>query len=132
MRWASLVAIVLSAACGVPAAERSADEVIARAFEARASNVQVEGSGVVYRVLRDDLHGARHQRFLLRLESGQTLLVAHNIDVAPRVPLVEGDTVGFAGEYDWNEQGGILHFTHRADRGDHADGWIEHEGRRYD
>src|SRR3954452_22381734 len=49
------------------------------------SNGQVSGTGTVIRILPDDDTGDRHQRFLLRLQSGATLLVAHNIDIAPRV-----------------------------------------------
>ena len=48
-------------------------------------DLEVEGRGHVVRVLADDRQGARHQRFIVRLASGQTLLIAHNIDVAPRV-----------------------------------------------
>ena len=60
------------------------------------------------------------------------LLVAHNIDLAPRVPgLAPGVTVRFHGEYEWNERGGVIHWTHRAPREDHAHGWIEYRGRRY-
>ena len=55
---------------------------------------QVQGSGTVSRILADDNGGSRHQRYILRLDSGKTLLVAHNIDLAPRVAgLRDGDTV---------------------------------------
>ena len=37
----------------------------------------LESSGTVMRVLADDDDGSRHQRFILRLGSGQTVLVAH-------------------------------------------------------
>ena len=63
----------------------ASDSAIAEAFESRRSNLQVEGGGEVIRILSDDVDGDRHQRFILRLGSGQTLLVAHNIDLAPRV-----------------------------------------------
>jgi hypothetical protein len=77
-----------------------------------ANNTQVRGAGVVERTLSDDNDGSRHQRFILRLASGQTLLVAHNIDLAPRVAnLRTGDTVEFSGEYEWNEKGGVVHWT---------------------
>ena len=109
------------------------DQVIAQAMRDRRGDVQVEGRGTVDRVLRDDTHGSRHQRFVLRLASGQTVLVAHNIDLAPRIDgLQVGDTVGFFGEYEWNEQGGVIHWTHHDPQGRHPDGWLEHRGRRYE
>lgn len=111
---------------------RSADAVLEDAFRHRRSDLHVHGEGVVLRLLSDDNHGSRHQRFLLELSSGQTLLVAHNLDTAPRIPLAVGDRVGFSGEYEWNPQGGVLHWTHRDDRGGHPHGWLEHGGRRYD
>jgi hypothetical protein len=95
-----------------------------------ASHTQVQGAGVVSRVLPDDDNGSRHQRFILRLESGQTLLVAHNIDLAPRIDdLKEGDTVEYNGEYDWNPKGGVVHWTHRDPSGQHVAGWLKHDGR---
>ena len=108
------------------------DSPVGRAFKTRASNVQVEGEGVVTRLLADDLSGSRHQRFVVRLASGQTVLVAHNIDIAPRVGgLREGDSVHFNGEYVWNEEGGVLHWTHRDPEGRHVAGWLKHNGRTY-
>jgi hypothetical protein len=112
---------------------RSAESVLAQAYVERVSNLQVTGSGRVVRVLDDDSNGDRHQRFILELASGQTLLVAHNIDLAPRIPgLAAGDRVGFSGEYEWNQQGGILHWTHHDPAGRHIGGWLEHGGRRYE
>lgn len=101
------------------------DRILASAFEHRRSDLQVRGKGRVVRVLADDLQGRRHQRFVLRLDSGQTLLVAHNIDLAPRVdPLRVGDLVEFFGEYEWNPEGGVIHWTHHDPRRRHADGWL--------
>ena len=97
-----------------------------------ADHTQVQGAGVVTRVLSDDDNGSRHQRFILRLASGQTLLVAHNIDLAPRIAnLRDGDTVEFSGEYVWNAKGGIVHWTHRDPAGQHVAGWLKHGGRVY-
>jgi len=93
---------------------------------------QVSGSGKVIRVLPDDNDGSRHQRFILQLESGRTLLIAHNIDVASRIyGLSAGDTVSFFGEFEPNPQGGVIHWTHHDPQGRHVDGWLEHRGRRY-
>jgi hypothetical protein len=110
----------------------SADASAAAAFEARRSDEQMQGRGKVVRVLADDNDGSRHQRFILKLDSGQTLLVAHNIDLAPRVAgLREGDVVEFLGEYEWNDKGGVIHWTHKDPRGQHAAGWLKHQGKTY-
>jgi hypothetical protein len=98
---------------------------------ARRSDVWVELSGSVDRVLRDDEQGSRHQRFIVRLPSGATVLVAHNIDLAPRVPVQEGSRVTIRGEYAWNERGGVVHWTHHDPRGQHPGGWIDVGGERF-
>ena len=103
-----------------------------RVIAERRSSTQVRGVGTVIRVLSDDNDGSRHQRFILRIPSGESLLIAHNIDLAPRVPgLNVGDTVAFYGEYEWNDRGGVIHWTHHDPRGRHVGGWVEHDGRRY-
>jgi len=93
---------------------------------------RVETTAVVERVLKDDRSGSRHQRFIVKLPSGQTLLISHNIDIAPRVEgLARGDTVSFSGIYEPNSKGGVVHWTHHDPSGRHAAGWIEHRGHRY-
>ena len=100
-----------------------------QAFENQESDIQVKGAGTVLKTLPDDNQGTRHQRFILKLSSGQTLLVAHNIDLADKIKgLKKGDKVGFYGEYEWSEQGGVLHWTHHDPAGRHTDGWLEHNG----
>ncbi|MGI9271222.1 MAG: DUF3465 domain-containing protein [Woeseiaceae bacterium] len=94
---------------------------------------QVQGVGMVLRVLSDDNEGSRHQRFILELSSGRTVLVAHNIDLAPRISsLSTGDSVGFYGEFEPNERGGVIHWTHHDPQGRHVGGWLEHKGVRYE
>jgi hypothetical protein len=64
------------------------------------AGTQIRGSGSVTRILSDDNAGSKHQRFIIRLASGQTLPVAHNIDLAPRVAgIAINDKVQFHGEY---------------------------------
>ena len=127
--WTACGAIQPSGPNGLAAVD---DSQIGRAFKNRTSNVQVEGKGEVTRLLADDLAGSRHQRFIVRLASGQTVLIAHNIDIAPRVDgLQEGDSVRFYGEYVWNEKGGVVHWTHHDPEGKHVAGWLKHNGRTY-
>jgi len=90
---------------------------------------RVQGVGTVTRILPDDNDGARHQRFVLQVGAGRTLLVAHNIDVAPRVsPLRVGDTVEYSGEFVTNDRGGVVHWTHHDPSGRHPAGWLRHDG----
>lgn len=139
-----LLSLIVGLLCGVAAgcsstgvrapdgAPSAGDEVLARAFGQRQSSVQVEGRGVVRRILPDDNDGSRHQRFVVALASGQTVLIAHNIDVAPRVEgLREGDAVAFKGEYEWNAEGGVVHWTHKDSAKRRASGWLKHNGTTY-
>jgi hypothetical protein len=131
-----LAVIFVSCASHDPATARSAtphdDSAIGRAFASGTSDVQVEGEGTVIQGLPDDVDGSRHQRFIVQRASGQTLLITHNIDVAPRIAgLKVGDSVGFNGEYVWNEKGGVIHWTHHDPQGRHVAGWVMHNGKRY-
>jgi hypothetical protein len=133
---AVLAIIFASCANPDPATENRArphdDSPIGRAFASGTSDVQVEGEGTVLTILSDDVDGSRHQRFIVQLASGQTLLITHNIDVAPRVAgLKVGDNVGFNGEYVWNDKGGVIHWTHHDPQGRHVTGWVMHKGKRY-
>ena len=131
IRIAALIVVAVAAA-GCNSASVDNDNAIGRAFNSRTSDIQVEGEGVVSRILSDDLNGSRHQRFIVRLGTGQTVLITHNIDLAPRIDgLREGDTVAFNGEYVWNAEGGVIHWTHHDPQGRHVTGWIKHKGRTY-
>lgn len=57
--------------------------------------------------------------------------MAHNIDLAERVPLGMGDRVHFLGMYEWNDLGGLLHWTHRDPLGVEDGGWIRYRGRTF-
>ncbi len=108
------------------------DQLLEDAYNNRERGIQVSGSGRVIRILSDDNEGSRHQKFIIELGSGQTLLISHNIDIAPRIDsLSKGDQIDFCGEYEWNSQGGIVHWTHHDPDGYHEDGWLKHNGRKY-
>ncbi|WP_136062867.1 DUF3465 domain-containing protein [Pontiella sulfatireligans] len=90
------------------------------------------GVGTVSRILSDDNTGSRHQRFILKLSSNRTILIAHNIDVAPRIESLKvGDTISFNGMYEWNSKGGVVHWTHRDPNGRHEAGWLQKAGKKY-
>ncbi len=121
-----------SGTTSTPSTANDNDNILANLYNKKQSDVQVSGSGTVTRLLEDDDSGDRHQRFILKLDSGQTLLIAHNIDIAPRLyNLSVGDKVEFYGEYYYSEQGGGIHWTHHDPDGIHADGWLKWNGTTY-
>lgn len=86
----------------------------------------------VVKILSDDLHGSRHQRFLVARDGLPTLLVAHNIDLAPRAPIKEQQEVLIRGRYEWNEKGGVIHWTHHDPKRNIQGGWIKLNNKKYD
>lgn len=122
--------LIPSAQPGVPAP--ALEDEARSAFEQRASGRMVRTGGVVRRTLADDRDGSPHQRFIIGTNSGLSLLIAHNIALAPRLEgLAVGDAVEIYGEYEWNDKGGLMHWTHHDPAGNHPDGYIEWRGRRY-
>lgn len=109
---------------------------IKQAFTAQQSKRQVKGCGTIIKALPDDNEGSRHQKILVELTGitpKQTLLLVHNIDIAPRVSEVErGQTLSFYGEYIYNDKGGLVHWTHHDPAARHQGGWIESHGVRYE
>jgi len=108
------------------------NNALLQAIANQHSDVQVTGAGEVIKLLTDDNDGSRHQRFLVKIPSGDVILIAHNIDLAPRVDaLRRGDQIRFNGEYEWNNKGGVVHWTHKDPRSKHLHGWLEHQGEKY-
>ena len=91
----------------------------------------VEDTGFVRRLLPDDDEGSHHQRFVIELRAGQTLLMAHNIDLAQRVPIGMGDRIYFRGMYEYNDLGGLIHWTHKDPLGLHDGGHIRYRRKIY-
>jgi len=106
---------------------------IAELHRKKRSDVIITDAGVIVHVLPDDNEGSRHQRFLVEVDhTDVTIKIAHNIDLAPRVPAREGDRLLFKGEYEYNDLGGAVHWTHHDPKKWREGGWIEHEGQRYE
>jgi hypothetical protein len=99
-------------------------------FTKRDTGEWVEGRGLIIRLLSDD--DDSHQRFILDLRNGQTLLITHNLDISGRLPVGIGDRVRFRGVYEWNDEGGLLHWTHRDQHANEKGGYLDYRGKIYD
>lgn len=138
----ALLLVLVFTACDQPVPLPKVDDIavtaavisnasVEQAFASKLSDIQVSGNGMVTKLLADDSKGSRHQKFLLKINDRQTLLFAHNIDLAERVPLAVGDAITFSGEYVYNPKGGIIHWTHHDPRASHTAGWIMLRGEKY-
>ena len=111
----------------------SDDDKLRTLFDKEQSNIQVHGKGRVTEILRDDIKGTEHQKFILQLASEQTLLISHNIDIAKGIPHLKlNDSVEFYGEYVWNSKGGLVHWTHHDPKRKHTDGYLKHKDITYE
>lgn len=105
-------------------------------IDSETSGEMVRVTATVHRLLSDDNDGSRHQRFLISIDPGssrpRTVKVSHNIDLAPRVPVAQGDLVTVLGQFEFNELGGAIHWTHHDPDNRRRGGWIEHNSKRYE
>lgn len=110
----------------------SSGSQVEMAFKNRQSDVQVRGGGKIVKLLADDLQGSRHQKFIVRINDSLTILMAHNIDLAPRIDNIKrGEDILFYGEYEYNKKGGVVHWTHHDPGNRHIDGWLKYKGEIY-
>ena len=125
-----MLSALLASSC---AAAVTGNAAVDRAYAQHLSSLEVTAEGAVTRLLSDDTGpSGTHQRFIVQLAgSTQTLLIDNNVDIGKRVPVAAGDAVVVHGEYVWNDQGGLIHFTHHDPAHTHEDGWIELRGLRY-
>ena len=103
------------------------------AYLNKYSDLFLKVEGEVVNILSDDTEGVPHQRVIIITSEGQTLLISHNLNLAPRVSLQPGIMLRIYGEYRWNPKGGLIHKTHGSQKKGDPHGWIEviHTGERF-
>ncbi|HEX9141037.1 MAG TPA: DUF3465 domain-containing protein [Gaiellaceae bacterium] len=124
------IALLLVVSCAPVAPDNAS---VQRDYAEHRSLVEVTADGAVTSVLADESGPSGvHQRFIIRLTGvSQTVLVDNNVTIGQRVPVAPSDDVTVHGEYVWNDQGGLIHFTHHDPAPAHEGGWIELHGTRY-
>lgn len=124
---------VASNAPGQSANQTAAGDAQAiRAQQLQLVKVPLTVTAPVKKMLKYDDRGLPHEKFLLSLSNGATILVAHNTKMAPYVPIQAGDLVTVHGEFIWNAKGGLIHWTHHSDSQSHEGGYIDFNGKRYE
>jgi hypothetical protein len=101
------------------------------------SGQEVTVQGTVAQLLPPNTSATgRHERFVIDVHTGsgdeQLILVAHNIDIAPEVPLKEGDEVVVHGDLEIDSTGPVIHWTHHDPSGRHPPGFIKVNGQTYE
>ena len=113
------------------AEQQQAVDKIQAAKQNTDSQFWIGVNGQVIKLLKDDLKGNRHQKFLLSIAPDTTLLISHNLELASRVPVNKGDSISLRGRYEWNNRGGVIHWTHHDPKGKKKGGWIQVNGKVY-
>ncbi len=108
-------------------------QLLEKYYQNKISKKMIKISGTTVKLLADDTIEPRHQKFILEASNGMSVLVTHNIDLAPRInSLNEGDLVEIYGQYEWNHKGGLIHWTHHDPKSLREGGWIIHNGKKYE
>lgn len=93
-----------------------------RAYFVQAGNLEVT------RILEDDDHGIRHQKWVAKTSKGQSVTIIYNSDLGVRVPVKVGAKFAVGGEFIWTKTGGILHWVHEDKRDKRPDGYVYLDG----
>ena len=97
-----------------------------------ADHAQVEGEGEVVFFVSHDPGAVNLQKFLVRLDSGKTMLIVHDTTRSKRIAdLKLGDQVAFCGEYFYGQNGDEIRVDEPAPDGQPGNGWVKHKGQTY-
>ena len=103
-----------------------------RAYQERVSGLQLSVSGKITHVFPSPETGDQHQKFIVQLDAGQSVMVIHNRALGSAIDgLLEGETIEVFGEYQWDQGGGIIRRTHQDPASHRQAGWVKYKGRIY-
>ncbi|MDR0984368.1 MAG: DUF3465 domain-containing protein [Ruminococcus sp.] len=89
------------------------------------------GVGRVVKLLNNDF-STDHQKFIIKTAENETLLITHNIVLAPELyDLKVGDVVEFYGECFQTDRGYGIHYTHHSTSRRHTSGYLRHNNKMY-
>lgn len=119
---------------GSVADQKAGDAAMVAAVNGRRNINFVEATGMlVVETLPDDRQGLQHQKFVVQLTSGATMLAVYNLDMegCTYIPVKKGDRVAMGGEFKWTSQGALLHWLHYDPSQRRPDGYVQLNGVDY-
>lgn len=133
LHWVLLVMFLVLGVAGCGGGDALPDnQRLIEAFEQGRTGIWVSGHGTVNQLIGDEtVDGEIHQRLVVRVSDGLSLIIRHSVEASDRIPLQQGDTVAFQGRYEWNGRGGMLARTHHDPEQPGGGGWIRHKGTLY-
>lgn len=108
---------------------------VGEAFSQHKNFVEVIDKGSVVKELPPDVDSTPHQLYIIKMDSGPEVKLAYNNEVGKPLPdMPPGERLDMKGEYIYKPDGGVLHWTHNADGGNHEAGYIiiERTGQKYE
>jgi len=105
----------------------SGDYALVQAVQAQKGLNFVSAKGLaVTKLLPDDSQGLPHQKFNVKLSSGNVIMIVSNLDMCEHIPVQIGDVVSAGGQFIPTGKGsGLLHWTHKDPKHHRPDGFIQ-------
>lgn len=132
----ALAALAFATGCAQTTSSNADNAAVYDAWRTGRSHVEVTLDGSVARMLGMRVgRSGTHEGFLVHLTGGDghglTVRVEDNIDLTGPIPLAEGESVEVRGEYIFDPEGGIVHYTHRDHHYHHVAGYVLAGGKFY-
>jgi hypothetical protein len=132
-RAAALLALAVAAACN-SRPEQPDNGSICRAYTQQASRKEVIAQGTIVDVLGEsEGRGGEHEGYLLKLDGDCDLLlrVETNLSITGPIPIRRREQVIVKGEYEYDAEGGVLHWTHHDPSARHVAGYVVIDNHTY-
>lgn len=101
-------------------------------YNSQRGGVFVESVGRIVKILDDQITPYPAQVILIRLSSGQKLIIKHDINLGSALPtLKKAEALQFKGIYKWNDRGGMILSTHKNNDFPKHSGWLKYDDKIY-
>ncbi|HIP75819.1 MAG TPA: DUF3465 domain-containing protein [Psychromonas hadalis] len=101
-------------------------------FNNQRGGEMVSSLGRIIKLLEDQTSPYLAQLILIRLNSGQKLIIKHNLKASTKIAdLKVGEMIKFKGVYRWNSRGGMVVSTFENKQHPKRSGWVKFADKTY-